>query len=85
MGYKVRLSGLSPNSLFHIHPKTSFTSYSKSYFTEKENSNPACGIWAHLWYLNDLNNDDRILGNKDIKQTQMYTQTWLADAKKKKI
>lgn len=35
--------------------------------------------------LNDLNNDDRILGNKDIKQTQMYTHTWLADAKKKKL
>lgn len=34
--------------------------------------------------LNDLNNDDRIFGNKDIKQTQMYTHTWLADAKKKK-
>lgn len=34
--------------------------------------------------LNDLSNDDRIFGNKDRKQTQMYTHTWLADAKKKK-
>lgn len=33
--------------------------------------------------LNDLNNDDRILGNKDIKQTQTYTHTWLANAKNK--
>lgn len=34
--------------------------------------------------LNDLNNDDRVFGNRDIEQTQMYTHTWLADAKKKK-
>lgn len=34
--------------------------------------------------LNDLNDDDRIFSNKDIEQTQMYTHTWLADAKKKK-
>ena len=32
--------------------------------------------------LNGLNNDDRILGNKDIKQRQMYTHTWLANATK---
>lgn len=32
--------------------------------------------------LNDLNNDDRIFSNKDIKQIQMYTHTWLAYAKK---
>lgn len=31
---------------------------------------------------NDLNDDDRIFSNKDIKQTQMYTHTQLADAKK---
>lgn len=35
--------------------------------------------------LNDLNDDDRIFSNNDIKQTQMYTHTWLADAKKKKV
>lgn len=34
--------------------------------------------------LNDLNDDDRIFSNKDRKQTQMYTHTQLADAKKKK-
>lgn len=32
--------------------------------------------------LNDLNDDDSIFSNKDIKQTQIYTHTWLADAKK---
>lgn len=32
--------------------------------------------------LNDLNDDDRIFNNKDIKQTQMYTHIQLADAKK---
>lgn len=33
--------------------------------------------------LNDLKDDDRIFSNKDRKQTQMYTHTQLADAKKK--
>lgn len=32
--------------------------------------------------LNDLKDDDRIFSNKDRKQTQMYTHTQLADAKK---
>lgn len=32
--------------------------------------------------LNDLSDDDRIFTNTDIKQTQMYTHTQLADAKK---
>lgn len=32
--------------------------------------------------LSDLNDDDSIFSNKDIKQTQIYTHTWLEDAKK---
>lgn len=34
--------------------------------------------------LHDLSDDDRIFSNRDIKQTQMYTDIQPANAKKKK-